>query len=74
MSGDGSKLFDLSKGKFIQEEPMEKYGQRTGLPDELEKTGTGDILCPECGAKCEVHGSVVKCPEHGTAPFAKEGD
>jgi len=56
----------------IKENNMEKYGQKTEDSGELEKTGSGDILCPKCGAKCEVHGKVVKCPEHGTEPFAKE--
>lgn len=55
---------------------MEKYGQKTGVPDELEKTASGDILCPVegCGKKCEAHGKVVKCPVHGTEPFAKAAD
>lgn len=54
-----------------REEEMEKYGQKTGGPDELEKSASGKPLCPECGAECEVHGEVIKCPEHGTKPFAK---
>jgi len=49
---------------------IEKYGNvRTKTPDELEKTASGDILCPLCGATCTVEGQVVICPNDGTKPF-----
>lgn len=28
--------------------------------------------CPECGAKCEQHGSLLMCPRHGTEPFERK--
>jgi hypothetical protein len=55
-----------------REDEMEKYGQKTENGGELEKNASGDVLCPECGAKCEKHGNTIICPTHGTKPFAKK--
>jgi len=51
---------------------MEKHGNVQTPLDELEKSASGKPLCPICGAECEVHGQVVICPNHGTAPFEKK--
>ena len=47
---------------------MDKYAVVQGVDQEqLEKTAS--IGCPRCGSKLEKHGSVLRCPSHGTEPF-----
>jgi uncharacterized Zn finger protein (UPF0148 family) len=47
---------------------MEKYGvDESGSRDENEKQAAKG--CPQCGQPLEKHGSVMKCPVHGTEPF-----
>lgn len=56
----------------MSEEEMEKHGNvKTELPSDLEKSASGQPLCPDCGAKCEVHGTVTLCPKCGTKPFER---
>lgn len=59
------------KGKTMQELGMEKLGVDEGVDqDAMEKAAASG--CPECGAKCERHGSVMVCPTCGTAPFERK--
>lgn len=47
---------------------MDKYGvdESQTQADNEKQASSG---CPECGAELEKHGSVLKCPTHGTEPF-----
>ena len=38
------------------------------------KTASEKITCPICGTEVEQHGSVLKCPKHGTRPFERLAD
>lgn len=42
----------------------------------FEKTAenTKDTKCPKCGMKCDLEGSLPRCPTHGTSPFEKDKD
>jgi hypothetical protein len=52
---------------------MEKLGVDETVDQEtLEKKASQG--CPECGKVLEKHGSVLKCPVHGTEPFETKGD
>ena len=61
------KLLD----KQFKESLMEKYAVEENINQEqLEKKASEG--CPECGRKPTVHGRVLICPEHGSAPFEPE--
>ena len=50
---------------------MDKYSvDQTVDSEQLEKAASEG--CPECGAKCAQHGSVLICPRHGTEPFNRK--
>lgn len=56
--------------KLGEERNMEKFGVDESVDQEqLEKAAAEG--CPECGAKVEKHGKVLRCPVHGTEPFEK---
>lgn len=64
-----------SYSKAIQaryEEPtMDKFAVDESVDQEALIKAASDG-CPECGAKCERHGSTLLCPKHGSAPFEKK--
>lgn len=68
-------LKDLLDDQYM-EDVMDKLGVDTSTgkdQDQLEKEAAEG--CPECGRKLQKHGSVLICPEHGSAPFEKaKGD
>jgi len=50
---------------------MDKYGVDESVDQErLEKASAAG--CPRCGAKVELHGDLLVCPNCGTEPFEKE--
>lgn len=50
---------------------MEKYGvEQSTDQEQLEKKAAKG--CPKCGAKPQLHGNTLHCPEHGSEPFEKE--
>ena len=52
---------------------MEKLGVDESVDQEtLEKKASQG--CPRCGKQLEKHGSVLKCPTHGTEPFEEQRD
>jgi len=55
-------------------EEMEKYGVNVNQPVGRVKTASEKITCPICGTEVEQHGSVLKCPKHGTRPFERLAD
>lgn len=57
--------------RVLKESEMEKYAVDEGVDQNaMEKAATQG--CPECGAKCERHGSLVVCPRCGSEPFEKK--
>jgi uncharacterized Zn finger protein (UPF0148 family) len=48
---------------------MEKLGVDEGDRNNTKQASKG---CPQCGQELEKHGSVLKCPVHGTEPFEEE--
>ncbi len=52
-----------------EDEQMEKYGvnEQVQNQEELEKKAAHG--CPLCGRPVKRHGSVLICPDHGSAPF-----
>jgi hypothetical protein len=47
---------------------MEKYGVNQ-TKDKSVKQATSEKTCPVCGSTLVVHGSVLLCRTHGSAPF-----
>lgn len=73
-----AKLCKIARRDLLQKgKPMEKYGVET--KDDGEKSAAAENVagdapnhCPICGKPVETHGTVKKCPEHGSEPFEKD--
>jgi predicted RNA-binding Zn-ribbon protein involved in translation (DUF1610 family) len=49
---------------------MEKYGVLVGQTHLFkEASKKGQPVCPSCGAKIHLHGSIPQCPNCGTEPY-----
>lgn len=70
----GTAFYRMLKryGVITGGEIMEKYGVDEGTWDVAAMEKAAAKGCPVCGAKVQVMGQIVKCPNCGTEPFEKK--
>lgn len=68
----GTAFYRMLKRYGIPEVVMEKYGVDEGKWDVEAMEKAAAKGCPQCGAKVQMFGQIVKCPNCGTEPFEKK--